>query len=358
MQSINVNAIIHLGSGERMPRTARIRRTTVQQQIVRDLIDRFPEAGAMTLAKRAYRENKECFASLDAARSAFRTQFGSMGKWHRNNRAPERYREPRKSGVGFEALPEGLTHFTNWEAYKMDGERKALVISDPHIPYHRRDVLLTALGHGKKHQCNTVILNGDIADFFAVSFWEKDPRKRRFAEELKTVANFLAQVRCEFPKATIVYKIGNHEERWERYMQVKAPELLDVEAFDIRELLSLNKLGIATVTDKRPIMLGKLNVIHGHEFKFGINNPVNPARGFFLRGKAHCLGGHFHQSSQHSEKNMEQLVVSTWSTGCLCDLHPDYAPLNQWNHGFAMVEVDRKGSFLVHNHKIINGEIY
>ena len=50
--------------------------------------------------------------------------------------------------------------------------------------------------------------------------------------------------------------------------------------------------------------------------------------------------------------------MSTWSTGCLCDLHPDYRPLNNWNHGFAIVEVAKDGTFQVQNKTVINGTIY
>jgi hypothetical protein len=44
--------------------------------------------------------------------------------------------------------------------------------------------------------------------------------------------------------------------------------------------------------------------------------------------------------------------------GCLCDLSPDYAIVNRWNHGFAIVDIDEDGSFEVHNHKIIDGRVY
>jgi hypothetical protein len=47
-----------------------------------------------------------------------------------------------------------------------------------------------------------------------------------------------------------------------------------------------------------------------------------------------------------------------WSTGCLCDLTPDYSRVNRWNHGFAVVEVDEAGSFNVDNLRISKkGEI-
>jgi hypothetical protein len=47
-----------------------------------------------------------------------------------------------------------------------------------------------------------------------------------------------------------------------------------------------------------------------------------------------------------------------WSTGCLCDLTPEYARVNRWNWGFATVTVDTAGSFDVDNYRIsAKGEI-
>jgi len=332
---------------------------SVTQQIVHDLLNRFPNAGSRALGRKAFSENKSVFPTMNAAYLAIRKVRGSQGKAHRKWAADKSKFGTTPACQGFEAMPEGLTHFDDWGLFEIAGDYRAGVLSDTHIPYHSKTALITALREIKKRDCNLLILNGDIADFFSVSMWEKDPRKRRFAEELKTVRDFLDMTRKAFPKARIIYKVGNHEERWERYMRVKAPELLDVAEFETSAILGLDKLGIELVGDKRPIRLNsKFNLIHGHEFRFAIAGPVNPARGFFNRAKSHCLGGHFHQTSQHSEKNIEQNVVSTWSTGCLCDLSPDYMPLNQWNHGFAIVETDRSGAFQVSNHRIIDGGVW
>jgi hypothetical protein len=203
-----------------------------------------------------------------------------------------------------------------------------------------------------------ILLNGDIADHYSISRWQTDPRLRDFPGEINAVKFFLKGLREQFPKARIIYKHGNHEERYDKFLQLKAPELLEVEQFSWKSIFGLDDYGIELVTNKRPIKLGELNVIHGHEYVFQISNPVNPARGLYLRSKVHCLGGHFHQTSQHSEKNLEQSVVSTWSTGALCDLHPEYRPLNPWNHGFAFVETDHAGAFRVDNLRIVDGEVW
>jgi predicted phosphodiesterase len=331
-----------------------------KKQIVTGLLRRFPEAGSLTLARIAYRENPLVWPRLEAARSAFRLLRGASGNGHRaeNNGGKEFYREPRKSGDPFGAIPEGKTHFEDWKAYVLAGPLNALIIADLHIPYHKKTPLVAALKEGQRRKVDTVVLNGDVADFFSVSFWEKDPRERDLANEIKTVRDFLKTLRGMFPKARIVFEEGNHEERWERYLKVKAPELLGVPEFQIESVFQLDNVGIEYVGEKRPLKLGKLNVLHGHAFRFAIAGPVNPARGFFLKAKTHCIGSHLHHSSQHSEKNLEGEVISTWSTGCLCETATDYSPINNWNHGCAFVETDKAGAFQVDNKRIFHGKVY
>ncbi len=306
-----------------------------------------------------YKENSELWPGLEAARTSVRYVRGSHGKddRKRRDRATELFKKAKK-GDPFGALPEGLTHFDKWQAYKITGAMRVGIIPDAHIPYHDKNVLVTALQFLKGYDPTHLILNGDIADFFSVSFWEKDPRKRDLKREIDTVREFLTIVRKQFKNAEIIFKFGNHEERWERYLSVKAPELLGVEDFELRSIFNLDEMRIKIVSDKRPIIIGKLFVIHGHEFKWGIMSPVNPARGFFLRGKENCIGSHLHQSSSHSEPNLSGKVIGCWSTGCLCDLHPDFSPINKWNHGFAHVDIAAGGEFDVSNFKVIHGKVY
>ena len=52
------------------------------------------------------------------------------------------------------------------------------------------------------------------------------------------------------------------------------------------------------------LKLGALNLVHGHEFGGSIFSPVNIARGLFLPGKVSAMQGHNHQTSEHTESNM------------------------------------------------------
>lgn len=326
-------------------------------EYLRELIAKFPDSPAKTLARKAYGDHPEMWKDMEACRGMVRFILGVSGNRNRKKAAKTLHREPRKAGWS-DIIPEAVVQMNEWGSFNIPGPLKALILSDIHFPYHAPDALEPALEYGADRKPTHIILNGDTVDHYALSRWETDPRQRDFNGEIEATVQFLAGLRKAFPKARIILKHGNHEERYERYMRFKAAELLNVKKFTWEELFELKAHGIEMVNQKRPIRLGELNVIHGHEYVFQISNPVNPARGMYLRAKAHVLGGHFHQTSQHSEKSLEMKVISAWSTGCLCDLHPEYRPLNPWNHGFAWVEIDKCGAFRVENLRVMKGKVY
>jgi hypothetical protein len=76
----------------------------------------------------------------------------------------------------------------------------------------------------------------------------------------------------------------------------------------------------------------------------------------FLRGKTSALQGHSHQTSEHTESDMNGRITTTWSVGALCELNPAYMPLNRWNHGFCVVDLSET-QFDVRNKRIYKGKV-
>jgi len=240
----------------------------------------------------------------------------------------------------------------------LEGALKVLILSDIHIPYHDEAAVAAAIAHGKKKKPDVIILNGDIGDFYGVSRHDKDPR-RSLADELDAIRQFLFYLRKQFPSARILYKIGNHEARMEMFLVKNAPVLLGVSDFELPVLLKFDELNIELVPSLTLIRLGSLPIYHGHELPQGMSSPVNPARGIWMRVQESLICGHWHRTSEHTESTgLNKKLSSCWSTGCLCDLTPDYAIVNRWNHGFAWVETQADGNYEVTNHKIINGRVY
>jgi hypothetical protein len=115
--------------------------------------------------------------------------------------------------------------------------------------------------------------------------------------------------------------------------------------------------GVEYVGDKRVVRLGRLNVLHGHEYHPHVQNPVSPARGIFMRAHAVVLCGHWHQTTQHHQPSVTGKPLGAWSAGCCCQLNPAWKPINPWNHGFARVDINEKGDFVVRNLRVFDGRV-
>jgi len=241
-----------------------------------------------------------------------------------------------------------------YEPYELKAKR-LLVLSDIHIPYHSIDAITCAFDYAKNEKPDAILLNGDTLDFFGLSRFAKDPKARSFAHELKTFKEFMDVLKSTF-NAKIYFKIGNHEERYFHFLWMKAHEIVGVEEFELENIIKSRAEGIEIIKDKRIMKAGDLNIIHGHEFGGSVFSPVNIARGLFLRGKVSAMQGHNHQTSEHTERDMNGRITTTFSLGSLCELHPAYLPINKWNHGFSIVDIDGQ-NFEVRNKRIHNGKV-
>ena len=320
---------------------------------------KFPKSPTKTLATKLFKDNPRLFRNAEHARDRLRYYRGAKGKRCRAVLASDEHVIPhRKPGELLHRLPEGLEALPNWKPLQLDYPTNALILSDMHVPFHNNAAVLAAVKDGIAAKCDTVILNGDFMDCFAGGFYRKDPRDIDFKNEILMGVAVLEWLCAQFPKARIIFKEGNHDERLEAYLIDKAPILLDLAVCSWPSLLQFDRLKIEHVKNNRPIRVGKLNILHGHEYRF-IFSPVNPARGLYLRAQVHALCGHLHKNSHHSEPNLEGKSISTWSVGCLCDLRPKYDPLAKWQHGAARVKVlDKDGTFHVTPLRIIDGKIY
>ena len=231
-----------------------------------------------------------------------------------------------------------------------------LIINDVHIPFHDKNALLLALKHGKERDVNTIIVNGDLIDLYSQSRFNRLPKFRNTKVEIGYTKQFLTMLREKFPHAVIVYKEGNHELRLKDFLMRNAPELYEIDEIKLDELLGLKKLRIDWIEDKRLIKVGKLFVIHGHEIFSGAG-AINVARIIRLKTNENVIFGHFHKSQEDFQTSISGKTIGSWSVGCLCGLNPQYAPINQWNSGFAVVEVDKDETFDVDNKLIVNGKV-
>lgn len=321
---------------------------TEARQIATELCRKHPEHAARGLA-RMLQERVNGAMSLEQCRSMIRHHLGISGRTTR--KLSKIKREPRKPGQRklMEWIPK--SEAKPWKPVKLDGRRLG-VISDIHIPYHDETAIRAALLHLKSDKIDHLLINGDLCDFYTISRFIKRPSKRNFKNELQQIRAFLYGLRKEFPHCHITLKKGNHEARWDHWLWEHAPEIAESDEMDLRTWLHCERLEINVVDDLDLMEFGKLPILHGHELGKGIAAPVNPARGAYLRAKHTILVGHHHRTSSHCESNVYLDECQVWSTGCLCDLRPDYNKYGNGNHGFAEVQRDKAGEFSLQNFRI------
>lgn len=322
-------------------------------KIIKDYLNKFPNLPSLTLARKIYKDHPE-LSSVDNIRTSVRRLRGQLGEQNRSHRKDKTYYKSEGSRNPFK-LPE--SHADSYEPFEIK-QSKVLILSDLHFPYQHNEGITLALKYGLEKDVNCILINGDLLDLATISRHERDWRSRSVFDEFESVKTFLKGLRDAFPSAKIIYKLGNHDERFEKYLYAKAPEIFDCVDFKLEILLKLGELRIEIVKDKLPIHIGKLTVLHGHELAGG-SGGVNPARGAFVKTLSNILIGHFHKTSNHVETTMHGDVISVHSQGCLCGMNPLYMPINKWNLGFSYVEHEIKtGQFIIHNLKIINGRVY
>jgi len=328
---------------------------TYKGEIAREYIAKFPKSSTMAISRLLHQDYPIDFTSVDNARGIVRTHRNERSDRQEKNAIGERTEQEKKNFMKINAfeLPES--------DYEKQGtvivpNKNILFLTDIHFPYQNNDALRLAIDYGKAENVDCVYLNGDTIDMYMLSRFIKDRRLRNMADELEMTRNFLKNLQDHF-QCPIYFKIGNHEDRWQNFLKMQAPELLGIPDFELATILRFGEFGVQEVKSKQIAKAGKLPLLHGHEFFSGFAPPVNPARGLYMKAKESCIIGHHHRTSEHTEVNLSGDVTTTWSVGALCGLSPEYMPYNNWNNGFAHIRVEKNGDYEVNNLRIVENKI-
>lgn len=325
--------------------------TKTSGRLAREYLTKFPSASIRQLARMLHAEHGRVFGTYNSARQVLRFHSGTIKAGPgRTVSAP--IISVRRTGP---SMPASLA--TDYAPFALGGFVRALVMGDIHVPWHNRTALDIAVKHGRRMRVDLVLLNGDALDFYALSKFERDPSEVDFPRELQLGRELLEWIRDRFPKARIVMKVGNHDERLEHYMWRKAPELVGCEEFELKQLLRCADYGVEVVPAHLYMTYRHLNIMHGQEFGRAMSSPVNPARGATMKARECVMVAHEHRTSEHVDVTIRGTQIAGWSLGCLCDLHPRYRPINQWNHGFAVIHAGEGDAWRVENHRIIDGMV-
>ena len=315
------------------------------------MLQKYPDHPTKTLARKLHEDDKNLFPTLESARSAVRYATGTKG---RDQEQYATHPRPKKAAGQKLELPESAA--PDYKPFIIKGTNRILVLADLHIPYHDKNALKVAIEEGKKRKCNVILLLGDLLDLYQCSRWSRDPKNPNIAREIEICHQFLSYLRQEFPSAKILWKEGNHEERWKDYFFKNAPQLAVLPGTTLYDHVKCDFFKIEVIQDRRPIDASGMLLYHGQEFgKSG--GGVNQARSQWNKTYKSTIAAHGHKSSTNYETDVKGNVFDSYSIGCLCHLNPNYAPINKWNHGFGLLETTPK-SYTFENYIILNGQIW
>lgn len=233
----------------------------------------------------------------------------------------------------------------------MKPRRRILFVPDTHCPYHDRRAWDAMMNWAAPKKPTDIVVLGDLADFYAVSFHAKDPKRRHsLAWELGETRKLVKELE-RLGSLNLVYCMGNHENRLSRYIADRAPEL--------DGLISLEKeLGLEGKWKVVPYMddhrIGKLWVTHEAGFAGSTAIPRTQAK-----YESNVVFGHTHRAHMEYSRNVhgEPRVAATFGwLGSFKDVNYTYrVSKHSWTHGFGWGSMDDRGNVYLSHIPIVRG---
>ncbi len=238
--------------------------------------------------------------------------------------------------------------------------KRTIFLSDIHIPYQDIKALSLAMDIIKDYKLtdnDTIILGGDLVDYYPISSFSPDLTNSNIDIELFETTEFLNNLRKLAPKSEIIFFEGNHEQRMQKKIMSSCSALAPFlkNKLSIRELLEFRKFNIREV--KTPFSRKKkLYFMHGHE-KRGFITPKHIAHVHLNYTNRNIIVGHHHRFDMFITTQMDGSLLGGWCNGCLCDLRkmPDglYTAFDSSQRGLTVIYEKANGLFNVQQHLFI-----
>ena len=219
-----------------------------------------------------------------------------------------------------------------------------LVINDAHIPFHDPKTLDLVYNFVREFCPDEIWINGDWADFYGVSKFNKNPsRRENFQDDLDVTIDELEKLRRAAPNARIRYKEGNHEFRLQRFLWRDAPELASLRDLTVAGQLKLQKLNIeyypsdVDVEDE-----GMFQIVHGDLIS---KHSGWTAKAHYDKYGGSGICGHSHRGGSYLVAKRHD-THGWWENYCLCDLEPEYVKSPNWQQGFSIIHFAKDRFFV------------
>lgn len=207
-------------------------------------------------------------------------------------------------------------------------ESVAAVISDCHIPHHDQKACDVMKGILSVVNPDILIINGDLVDFAQISSFDRQPGEiLTLQEDLTKAKKWLKELRQSVPHAEIIYLLGNHEDRLQRYLN-KHPEIHGLDCLKIENLLDLAVINCQLIP-KNEYKWHDWLITHGDVVRA---NAGATAQALITKYGMNGVCGHVHRLALVQKTNFSRTL--TWiEGGCLSRLDPQYMKVADWQQG-------------------------
>ncbi len=332
-------------------------KNTIKSDLARDYRDKHGMGmPAHQLAKLMHSEQPLIFITSEKARSALRYIESKNGKATRKytentkyhmaaSRTLVPYNIPEPDGDDLQPfiLPKAFNHF--------------ILAGDFHVPNHRVAPIKAMLNYANENGIRKLVLNGDLLDNTPFTRWLHEPIDLDDVPRWFDMAkSLLVELKKHFDE--IYWLEGNHDFWFKRWLMQNSPIIFKDKYFHLEQRLGLNEIGIKFIDQRFLVKAGRLNIHHGHILFRGGGSYANGARMLYMKAKSNMICSHLHVESSHTEPDVDDKIVTTFVTGCMCTLRPEYQPFGgKACHGFAEIKVKDNRDFQVNNIRIYKGEI-
>jgi len=209
------------------------------------------------------------------------------------------------------------------------------------------------LEHCKRMQPDIIGLVGDVADFYPISSFSKDPsRLIKLQSEIDFVCEMIFKpLRDACPDAQIDFFIGNHEWRLFKFLSSQAPGLASLRCLKFNELFRLDDYKINLVAKKSFLSAPSPRKIKNYKCYYGLlvlthgtSAGQNVAKAEYNKYKKSGANGHNHRHQAWSETDLNGRKEWT-SMGCMArtEIGEEYIEdMIGWQQGFECAHIDLK----------------
>jgi len=241
----------------------------------------------------------------------------------------------------------------------LEGVRPPIIIlNDQHIPFDNKRVFDIQRKFIEWRKVKTIILAGDLADFYAISFFSKSPERvgdRAIRNEVEACRSYLRKLREIAPNARIVFIVGNHEFRLRKHIYIEMAR--DSSIYTIlnlshgvkheevlEKLFDLPELGIEIIDLKPDIAKFSDNYVVVGDNYIGHFNRVNKhscytAKNLVADKGVRVFQAHTHRLGAYFQTTLAGTIYG-FEMGCSCSLDPVYTSKQNWQNGFTVIEGD------------------